>query len=48
MKKTAPIVLLIVAAVAAMSVGSSQVDDFWSALLNPGSNEIVWHLDVAL
>ena len=44
MKKTAPIVLLIVAAVAAMSVGSSQVDDFWSALLNPGSNEIVWQI----
>jgi len=43
-KKTAPIVLLIVAAVAAMSVGSSQVDDFWSALLNPGSNEIVWQI----
>ena len=44
MKKTAPIVLLIVAAVAAMSVGSSQVDDFWSALLNPGSNVIVWQI----
>jgi len=43
-KKTAPIVLLIVAAVAAMSVGSSQVDDFWSALLNPGSNVIVWQI----
>ena len=38
MKKTAPIVLLIVAAVAAISVGSSQVEGFWSALLNPGSN----------
>jgi iron complex transport system permease protein len=43
-KKTAPIVLLIVAAVAAISVGSSQVDDFWSVLLNPGSNEIVWQI----
>ena len=44
MKKTAPIVLLIVAAVAAISVGSSQVEGFWSVLLNPGSNEIVWQI----
>lgn len=44
MKKTAPIVLLIVAAVAAISVGSSQVDGFWSVLLNPGSDEIVWQI----
>ena len=35
MKKTAPIVLLIVGAVAAMSVGSSQIEGFWSVLLNP-------------
>ena len=35
MKRTAPIVLLIAGAVAAISVGSSQVDDFWSVLLNP-------------
>ena len=44
MKKTAPIVLLIVGAVAAMSVGSSQIEGFWSVLLNPGSNEIVWQI----
>jgi iron complex transport system permease protein len=43
-KKTAPIVLLIVAAVAAISVGSSQIEGFWSVLLNPGSNEIVWQI----
>jgi len=43
-KRTAPIVLLIAGAVAAISVGSSQVDDFWSVLLNPGSNEIVWQI----
>jgi len=43
-KKTAPIVLLIVAAVAAMSVGSSQIEGFWSVLLNPDSNEIVWQI----
>jgi iron complex transport system permease protein len=43
-KKTAPILLLLVAAVAAISVGSSQVDGFWSALLNPASNEIVWQI----
>jgi iron complex transport system permease protein len=43
-KKTAPIVLLILAAVAAISVGSSQIDGFWSVLLNPGSNEIVWQI----
>jgi iron complex transport system permease protein len=43
-KKTAPIVLLIVTVVAAISVGSSQVDDLWSVLLNPGSNEIVWQI----
>jgi len=43
-KKTAPIVLLIIAAVAAISVGSSQIEGFWSVLLNPGSNEIVWQI----
>lgn len=44
MKKTVPIVLLILAAVGAMSVGSSQINGFWSVLFNPGSNEIVWQI----
>jgi iron complex transport system permease protein len=43
-KKTVPIVLLILAAVGAMSVGSSQINGFWSVLFNPGSNEIVWQI----
>ena len=44
MKRIAPLLLLIVAAVAAMSVGATQVDGFWSALVNPGSNEIIWQI----
>lgn len=30
----------------ALSVGASQIDNFWSALLNPGSNPILWDIRI--
>jgi iron complex transport system permease protein len=30
--------------VVSLSVGATQIDDFWSALINPGSNEILWQI----
>ena len=27
-----------------LSIGATQIADFWSALLNPGSNEILWQI----
>jgi len=44
MKKLIPSVLLIVSTIAALSVGATDVDGFWSALVNPGSNEIIWQI----
>lgn len=44
MKRIALFVVLVLSAVAAMSVGATQVDGFWSALVSPGSNEIIWQI----
>jgi iron complex transport system permease protein len=44
MKKLIPCVLLIASTIAALSVGATDVDGFWSALVNPGSNEIIWQI----
>jgi iron complex transport system permease protein len=44
MKKLIPCVLLIASTIAALSVGAIDVDGFWSALVNPGSNEIIWQI----
>jgi iron complex transport system permease protein len=43
-KRIALFVVLVLSAVAAMSVGATQVDGFWSALVSPGSNEIIWQI----
>jgi len=36
--------LLAAAFITALNVGATQIDDFWSALINPGSNEILWQI----
>ena len=44
MKKWLPAVALVAAFVASLYVGATQIDNFWSALFNPGSNEILWQI----
>jgi iron complex transport system permease protein len=44
MKKWLPAVLLIAAFVGSLYLGATQIDNFWSALFNPGSNEILWQI----
>jgi iron complex transport system permease protein len=44
MKKWLPTVLLAGAFVGSLYLGATQIDNFWSALFNPGSNEILWHI----
>jgi len=44
MKKWLPTFLLVGAFVGALYLGATQIDNFWSALFSPGSNEILWHI----
>lgn len=44
MKKSIPFILLSCAFFISLSIGATQIGDFWSALLNPGSNEILWQI----
>ena len=44
MKKWLPAVLLAGAFLVSLYVGATQIDNFWSALVNPGSNEILWQI----
>ena len=44
MKKWLPAVLLAVAFLTSLYVGATQIDNFWSAVVNPGSNEILWQI----
>lgn len=44
MKKSIPFILLSCAFFISLSIGATQIADFWSALLNPGSNEILWQI----
>jgi iron complex transport system permease protein len=43
-KKWLPAVLLAVAFLTSLYVGATQIDNFWSAVVNPGSNEILWQI----
>ena len=36
--------LLVVFILVALSVGATHIDHFWSALMHPGSNEILWQI----
>jgi len=44
MKKWLPAVLLVSAFISALYLGATQIDNFWSAFFNPGSNEILWQI----
>jgi iron complex transport system permease protein len=46
MKKIAPAGLLAIATFIAIYVGTAQIDNFWSALISPGSNEILWQIRI--
>jgi iron complex transport system permease protein len=43
-KKWLPAILLIGAYVGSLYLGATQINNFWSALFNPGSNEILWQI----
>jgi iron complex transport system permease protein len=47
MKKFAPLInalLLAVFILLALSLGATHIDQFWSALMHPGTNEILWQI----
>lgn len=47
MKRFAPainVVVLVSLTLLALSVGATHVDNFWQALFNPGSNDILWQI----
>lgn len=44
MKKWLPGVLLAAAFLISLYVGATQIDNFWSGLVNPGNNEILWQI----
>ncbi len=46
MKKLAPAIALVLATFVAIYVGTAQIDNFWSALFSPGSNEILWQIRI--
>ena len=44
MKKWLPAAFLVVAFVGSLYVGATQIENFWSALFNPNTNEILWQI----
>lgn len=46
MKRLAPATLLVFATLIAIYLGSAEIDNFWSALISPGSNEILWQIRI--
>jgi iron complex transport system permease protein len=46
MKKLAPAFALAIATFIAISVGAAPIDNFWSALFAPSSNEILWQIRI--
>jgi iron complex transport system permease protein len=45
-KKVAPLIFLVLTLFVAIYLGAAQIDNFWSALLSPGSNEILWQIRI--
>jgi iron complex transport system permease protein len=45
-KRVVPAALLVIATLIAIYVGAAPIDDFWSALITPGSNEILWQIRI--
>lgn len=46
MKKLAPVIALIIATFIAIYVGAAPIDNFWSSLISPGSNDILWQIRI--
>jgi iron complex transport system permease protein len=46
MKKLAPAIALVIATCVAIYVGAAHIDNFWSSLFSPGSNEILWQIRI--
>ena len=46
MKKIAPAIALVIATFVAIYVGTAEIENFWSALFSPGSNEILWQIRI--
>jgi len=45
-KKIAPAIALVIATFVAIYVGTAEIENFWSALFSPGSNEILWQIRI--
>jgi len=45
-KKVAPATALVIATFVAIYVGTAEIENFWSALFSPGSNEILWQIRI--
>jgi len=45
-RKIAPAIALVIATFVAIYVGTAPIDNFWSALFSPGSNEILWQIRI--
>jgi iron complex transport system permease protein len=45
-KKLAPTILLLLVTFIAIYNGAAQIENFWSALFSPGSNEILWQIRI--
>jgi iron complex transport system permease protein len=45
-KKVAPTILLVLVTFIAIYNGAAQIENFWSALFSPGSNEILWQIRI--
>lgn len=49
MKRYLPLVtgaLIIAAIIGSLSIGATHIDNFWSELVHPGRNEILWQIRV--
>jgi iron complex transport system permease protein len=45
-KRLAPVIALIIATFIAIYVGAAPIDNFWSSLISPGSNDILWQIRI--
>jgi iron complex transport system permease protein len=45
-KKLAPVIALVIATFIAIYVGAAPIDNFWSSLISPGSNDILWQIRI--
>ena len=46
MRRFITLVIVALGTLGALTVGASHIDNFWSALLNPGSNPILWDIRI--